>query len=239
MNWKDLHKYSYTPYSNQPVYCLAEGQSGKFYSGVRIENISYPLTITAVQAAICHCLSEGDTPVNIISPLPSKHLENLEYFLNEFDAKFLNEVEVSESMIFDPVRSEAHNGFDTLKKLASGAVVPNSDFPVSAILETAGGYVSGVNIEFKSWTFGLCAERVAVAKAISCGIRDFKNMYVFAEQGEFSSPCGACRQVIIEHLPGSKIFLNHKDGSASEYFTIDLMPLHFKSNFLKKPKRGQ
>jgi len=234
MNWKDLQKYSYTPYSNQPVYCLVEGQSGKFYPGVRIENISYPLTITAVQAAVCHCLSEGDTPVNIISTLPPNRLENLNYFLEEFDAAFLKSGEMHKNLIFNPIKNELHHGIDTLKELSSNAVVPNSDFPVSAILETADGYVSGVNIEFESWTFGLCAERVAVAKAIACGIRDFKNMYVFAGQGEFSSPCGACRQVIIEHLPESKIFLNHKDGSVSEYFTIDLMPLHFRSNFLKK-----
>jgi len=236
MNWKDLQKYSYTPYSKKPVYCVAEGQSGKFYPGVRIENISYPLTITAVQAAVCHCLSEGDIPVNIISSLPAHRFENLDYFLNKFDAQFLDKCEPSKSMIFNPVRSNAHHGLETLKKLASEAVVPNSDFPVSAILETADGYVSGVNIEFESWTFGLCAERVAIAKAISYGVRNFKNLHIYTEKGEFSSPCGACRQVIIEHLANNKIFLNHKDGSTSEYFIIDLMPLHFRSNFLKKSK---
>ena len=114
------------------------------------------------------------------------------------------------------------------------SVIPNSDFPVSALLYVDDGYFEGTNIEVNDWTKGLCAERVALAKAITAGYFSFNHLEVHTQKGEFSSPCGACRQVIIEHLPYHTIKLHHADGSLSEHSTVDLLPYNFKTSSLKK-----
>ncbi len=117
-------------------------------------------------------------------------------------------------------------------------MTPHSHFPVAALLETSDGLLSGVNLEFSAWESGLCAERVAVAKALAYGVKseDISAMHLHTRHGEYSSPCGACRQVIIEHLPSIPVIIHHPDGSTSRHFSSDLLPYSFKSDFLKTAK---
>jgi cytidine deaminase len=68
LNWTDFLSRSYAPYSGRPAACVVKGESGRFYGGVRIENISFPLTINEVQAAVCFCLSEKDHPLSLLRP---------------------------------------------------------------------------------------------------------------------------------------------------------------------------
>ena len=63
-------------------------------------------------------------------------------------------------------------------------------------------------------------ERVAICKAIAKGITT--KPCRFTLKGEFSSPCGACRQVLFEHVPLGKTELYHADGTYSEHFNVDL-----------------
>jgi homotetrameric cytidine deaminase len=114
------------------------------------------------------------------------------------------------------------------------AKVEESNFPVAALLETEKGFFSGVNIECSSWSMGLCAERIAIAKALSFGCQQLKTLHIHTRDGEFSSPCGACRQVLIEHMPKRQIHLYHADHSKSIHFCNDLLPHSFQSSSLKK-----
>ncbi len=114
------------------------------------------------------------------------------------------------------------------------AVVEESNFPVSALVETEEGYFSGVNIECSSWNLGLCAERVVITKALTYGAKKLENLHIHSRGGEFSSPCGACRQVIMEHMPDKQIYLHHADGTESVHFAVDLLPHSFRSSTLAK-----
>ena len=232
MSWDNLLSRAYVPYSNKPDACIVRGDKGGIYPGVRIENVSFPLTISAVQAACNICLSYGETPQTIF--VLSVDEPQLDFWKEEFNA----EVEISplnakfEFQQYKDDLSPDKNGL--LKELLKDAVTQNSHFPVSAILSTEETIYTGVNVEVSDWSKGLCAERVALCKAIADGVTDFKTISVHTLKGEFSSPCGACRQVMYEHLPLSKAELYHADGTYSEHFIVDLLPFSFTSKDLRK-----
>ena len=231
MSWQSLHNNSYVPYSKIPKACIVQGSKGGFYKGVRIENISFPLTISAIQAACCICLSEGEQPKTLF--INKDKYPQIDFWAEEFQLK----IKITDTPLvgsFQPLLKQAiHNEKQLLKELLPKAITAHSGFPVSALLYTNAGYFEGVNIEVSDWSLGLCAERVALAKAISEGAIEFKELAVHTKYGEVSSPCGACRQVIIEHLPYHKIRLRHADDSLTEHFTVDLLPFSFVSNTLK------
>ena len=230
MTWQDLNSRAYVPYSKKERSCIVEGSKGGLFAGVRIENISFPLTISAIQAACCICLSEGESPISLF--LPDEDYEQLDYWVHEFGLT----VQIVKTPP-EPVslaKTGLQNEEDLLKDLLPKAITTHSDFPVSALLKSGEMYFEGVNVEVQSWNLGLCAERVALAKALASGFSEFTGLWVHTKYGEVSSLCGACRQVIVEHMPLQKIHLHHADGSCSEHFPIDLLPLNFTSNSLKK-----
>ncbi|MDZ7808258.1 MAG: cytidine deaminase [Gracilimonas sp.] len=225
---------SYVPYSHNSRICVVESSSGKYYTGVRIENISYPLTIPAVQAACTICLSEGETPSRLF--INEYSYEQLNFWKNEFEL----EVIIGQNIPVNKAEKLLKSGSGQmdvslkLKQLLSKAVIPNSDFPVSAILFSENGFFEGVNVEVSEWTNGLCAERVVLAKAISEGYTNFERLEIHTKKGQVSSPCGSCRQVISEFMPTKKIILHHADATISEHYMNDLLPFNFTSDSLKK-----
>lgn len=237
MKLQELESRSYIPYSGQPAAVVVESQTGKLYPGVRIENISFPLTIPAVQCGLVTCLSEGQQPetVYLSSNLSSK--SHWDFWKNELtlQSSEAHEIDGEPTKILQP--TDDINSL--LTNLLNRSHSPYSNFPVSALLVTKHGAVSGVNIEFSAWESGLCAERVALAKAIAYGINlsSIKALHLHAQYGEYSSPCGACRQVIIEHLPRIPVFIHHPDESVSRHFSSDLLPYSFKSDFLEQNKQ--
>lgn len=232
MIWSDLNNHSYVPYSKSPRACIIKGSEGGFYAGVRIENISFPLTISAIQAACCICLSEGETPEVLY--LKDEEYVQLSYWTDEFNLTVEIISEISEIEVSNLLIESNPDEKTVLKQLLNKAITTHSDFPVSCLLFCESGYFEGVNIEVSDWSLGLCAERVALAKAIASGVSVFKELVVHTKYGDVSSPCGACRQVIFEHLPFNKIRMYHADDTLSEYYTVDLLPLSFTSKALKK-----
>lgn len=233
MDLNQLRQLSYVPYSGRPGIAVAESRSGNFFPGVRIENVSFPLTIPAEQAALYSCLSEGELPQTLYTEEVTS--ANLAYWKEEYDLHIEN---LTDGTDIDRFKDVVLNGEikSLLRSLLNRAVTGNSDFPVSAILEAEEGRISGVNIEGGSWESGLCAERVVLAKAMAHGvnIKEIRALHLHTLHGEYSSPCGACRQVIVEHLPRSPVIIHHPDGSVSRHFSSDLLPYSFKSDFLKK-----
>ena len=114
------------------------------------------------------------------------------------------------------------------------AYAPYSDFKVGAALLTKSGKVyTGCNIENASFTPTVCAERVAIFKAVSEGEREFSKIAVAGgKNGENSSvcpPCGVCRQVLREFVDPNEflVLLCKGDGSWKEMTLEELLPMGF------------
>jgi cytidine deaminase len=91
------------------------------------------------------------------------------------------------------------------------AYVPYSHYPVGAALLTASGRIfTGVNVENAVYNVGICAERVAVFKAVSEGEKEFLAIAVVTANG--GTPCGACRQVLAEFSLGMVVLIADKTG---------------------------
>ena len=101
---------------------------------------------------------------------------------------------------------------------------PYSDYPVgAALLSESGRVYEGVNVENASYPLTICAERVAVFKAVSEGERDFRAIAVVTKNG--GSPCGACRQVLAEFGLDTIVLIADETGSTVEETTVrELLP---------------
>lgn len=108
------------------------------------------------------------------------------------------------------------------------AYVPYSNFKVGAVVLTKGGKIfRGCNIESASYTPTICAERTALAKAVSEGHKDIDTIVVVGSLKKLSFPCGVCRQLIREFGNDIKIIVA-KNASDYKIFTInDLLPESF------------
>ena len=104
------------------------------------------------------------------------------------------------------------------------AYAPYSKFPVGAARLCADGtVVTGVNVESSVNGLSLCAERVAVFKAISEGKRDFVKIVVSCDS-DHCRPCGACRQVLYEHAQRLEILMGCPKGEFVRTTIAELLP---------------
>jgi cytidine deaminase len=114
------------------------------------------------------------------------------------------------------------------------AYAPYSGFHVGAALLASDGAVSvGCNVENASYPAGLCAERAALATAVTTGHRSFERIVVATDAEEPSPPCGLCRQALIEFSPGMKVVSVTTSGQHAEWALADLLPAAFTPASLK------
>ena len=227
----DISFNSYSPYSEIQETCLILGSSGMIYPGARVENVSFPLTIPAIQAGVCSCLANDDNPVGVIE---KKSLNDIsEFWVQAFHLKKVEQIPET-STLYNPLIEEVDNIINYLQELSEKSVSDSSGFPVSALLKTKNGFIPGVNIEFEQWSLGLCAERVALSRAIAAGINDFHSIHIYAPKSDYISPCGACRQVLYELMPDHIVELHHDDESKTRHIVSHLLPYGFTTNSLKK-----
>ena len=120
------------------------------------------------------------------------------------------------------------------RKARRRAVAPYSNFKVGAALETADGtIVTGCNIENATYGLTLCAERVAMFKALSDGHRQFRRIAVVADTDAPTPPCGPCRQILWEFGGDLEIVLANLRRETGRYRLADLLPLPFDARLLK------
>ena len=106
------------------------------------------------------------------------------------------------------------------------AYAPYSHYQVGAALLTASGQVfTGCNVENAVYPMTLCAERTAIAKAVSEGQREFVAIAIATRNG--GSPCGACRQVMREFAPRLRILLADDAGHVRQFTLDQLLPDSF------------
>ncbi|WP_376788417.1 cytidine deaminase [Thermoflexus sp.] len=117
-------------------------------------------------------------------------------------------------------------------RMRERAYAPYSGYRVGAALLSASGQVfTGCNVENAVYPLGLCAERVAVFKAISEGERGFTAIAIATENG--GTPCGACCQVLSEFVPDLRILLVDAKGAVRETSLRRLLPEPFGPRDLK------
>lgn len=112
-------------------------------------------------------------------------------------------------------------------KASECAYSPYSNKKVGSALQTDSGKIySGANIENASYGGTVCAERVAIWKAVSENEKKWSSIYVFSKAGW--SPCGMCRQVMVEFAsPDLNIIIGNASGEETHHKLKDLMPLSF------------
>ncbi len=114
------------------------------------------------------------------------------------------------------------------------AVVPYSNFPVGAAVLCADGRVfEGCNIENASYGLTMCAERVALFSAVAAGCRQIEVIALVGPGAEPLSPCGACRQVMLELAPDAEVIMAGDDTHRSRSVR-ELMPEAFGAGELER-----
>lgn len=115
----------------------------------------------------------------------------------------------------------------------SRAHAPFSRFKVGAALETEEGLViTGCNVENATYGLTMCAERVAIFKAVSEGHRRFRRVAVVADADKPTPPCGSCRQLLWEFGGDLAIILANGREITGEHRLSQLFPLPFDQSFL-------
>jgi cytidine deaminase len=133
---------------------------------------------------------------------------------------------------------------EKLKALIAAAIeareqawAPYSEFQVGAALLTSDGeQFSGANVENSSYGMTVCAERIAIFKAVTAGKRDFEMIVIATDTGEPTPPCGACLQVMHEFAPELQVHMVTLSGIINSYPLTELMPRGFSKSYLKGSK---
>ena len=108
------------------------------------------------------------------------------------------------------------------------AYAPYSDFRVgAALLADDGTIIVGCNVENSSFPSGSCAERGALAAAVVAGHRHFAALVIVTDAEEPTSPCGMCRQALVEFAPDLQIISITTSGAEASWSLADLLPHPF------------
>lgn len=130
-------------------------------------------------------------------------------------------------------QSERQSLIDLANEARKKSYAPYSHYPVGASLRTKSGRVyTGVNIENAAYPDGICAERVAIFKAVSEGELEFDVIAVVTNNG--GSPCGSCRQVMAEFGLNTIVLIADGSGKILQETTVDkLLPEAFTPRHLE------
>jgi len=123
---------------------------------------------------------------------------------------------------------------EAAKRARESAYAPYSNFSVGAAVKTKSGKIfTGCNIENASYGLTVCAERVAIWKAVSEGETEFTQIAVVADTPELTPPCGACRQIIWEFCGDVPVVFANLKGAVETVPMKELLPRAFDTKFLK------
>ncbi|HUQ94269.1 MAG TPA: cytidine deaminase [Bryobacteraceae bacterium] len=127
---------------------------------------------------------------------------------------------------------------DAARKGWENAFAPYSNFRVGAALRGADGagdlVFSGCNVENATYGLTVCAERVAIFKAISEGVRSFSEILIYTAGRDVTPPCGACRQLIWEFCGDIPVRARNASGEEKTWRMSELLPDAFGANSLEQ-----
>ena len=133
----------------------------------------------------------------------------------------------------DSSAEHRHRLLEAARAVRLHAHAPFSGFQVGAVLETADGrLIGGCNVENATYGLTVCAERVAVFKAISEGERRFVRIAIVADTSQPTPPCGACRQILWEFGGDLEVILGNLTDEKACHQLKDLLPYPFDARLL-------
>ena len=129
--------------------------------------------------------------------------------------------------------SDRRSLVEAARRARENAVAQFSNFKVGAALETTDGTViTGCNVENATYGLTICAERVAMFKALSEGHRSFSRVAIVADTEAPTPPCGACRQILWEFGGDLQILLANLKEAKGSFRLKDLLPMPFDARLL-------
>lgn len=141
-------------------------------------------------------------------------------------------------MVYHPERhtSGVRNLVEAARAVRERAHAPFSGFKVGAAIEDDSGRIfTGCNVENATFGLSLCAERVAVFKAISEGAGKLKRVAIVADTETLTPPCGACRQILWEFCEDPELILANLKGRQEVHKLANFLPMPFGAGFFVKP----
>ena len=138
----------------------------------------------------------------------------------------------------EPSGTDKNRLVDAAVEARAAAYAPYSHFGVgAALLGDDGQIYTGCNVEGASYGNAICAERVALCKAVSEGQRKFVMLAVYADTEEPCTPCGICRQMLYEFAPDLLVLCVRGDRSWQEHRLCDLLPCAFSGQDMEREER--
>lgn len=238
-----LEARAYVPYSGQAQAAVLVLSDGSWLPGVRVENASFSLSITAVENAVTTAVTLGRTDIVGVASttgIRSREIDFLQAIAGQAlsrhsDVHFghlppaLPEAPLALPALADPADAVA-----AVRVVAERARVPASSFPVGCLAHSLDGTaIPGVNVETDDWGQILCAERNALSTALSYGYTAFDALTLTCPRDPSGTPCGACRQVIVELATHADIRCDRHNGVIETYRPDELLPAFFVGGVLR------
>jgi homotetrameric cytidine deaminase len=240
------------PYSSRPSAAVVLLSDGAWIPGVRVESASFSLTIPAVVNAVSTAYAAGRPDIVAIatagpaSAAVDAYVSGVAGSLIRTGPALWRRTGVGGGA--DPIRTESpldvflpareendEPDMETVHRLAERAFIPESNFPVACLLRLRDGRgIPGVNVEHPDWTGILCAERNALGTAVSYGITGYERLILSCPRDPQGTPCGACRQLLVEQAPGVPIEMDRGPGRVHVTTPEDLLPGAFVGSTLRR-----
>lgn len=248
----DFRPRSYVPYSGRESAAVVLLANGTMVPGVRVENASFSLTISAIQNAVTTAVAYSESEIvalssnEIIDDGETAYLGRLPGTpLRAIDSDFFSALEITAlpdpSIVLEPLTALPptllpDNGISAAREVSGKALVSESDFPVGCLLQTDSNFsIVGVNVEHADWSRILCAERNALGTAITYNAGDIRNVFISAPRDPNASPCGACRQVLVELAQRATVWMDRGENPAMGETCSQLLPYYFSGHTIQKP----
>ncbi len=240
-------EYAYVPYSGQKSAVVLLLEDGSLIPGVRVDNASFSLTIPALINAISTAVALKRRDILAIAFNRAMSPADEAFIGDMAEGPFTQVTEqllVKEGLTGIPSSGQQIAPFENAANLhpvararavAERAHIPESNFPVGCLMELPDGrLVPGVNVEHPEWPFTLCAERNALGTIASYGLAAPVRIYLSCPTDSVASPCGACRQVMVELAPHASVWMDRGIEPVEKMRADQLLPGYFSGKAIKR-----
>lgn len=244
-----LKERSHVPFSATPSAALVLLDDGHWIPGVRVDSAAFSLSLSALmnavttavalnraKAMVAFVLSTAAQPADrqYVAGLPGTAFDSTQDDVFVQSGWFAGHATLPRPTgPLDPFEEAAGSTpadrVVQARHLAKRALTPASGFPVGALLETEEGrLLPGVNVEHDDWNRILCAERNALGAAHAYGVADgLRALYLSCPLDAQGTPCGACRQWLVELAPDITLWMDRDDDPPERRMPRDLLPGSF------------